>query len=176
MNVNSNITRLALMRHAKSDWFNGDGDDFSRPLADRGVRDARQMGRWLAEAGCLPTAIQSSPSQRTRQTLELMAEGAGADLRSRTAWVDELYHANATTLRSVLRRLAMNTDIMLLGHNPGLEELLAFLVVNDRVIATHHKSFPTAAVYVLEVSGGFAELRAGCARVIAHQRPKTLSR
>lgn len=167
--------RLVLMRHAKSDWFSGEGDDFSRPLSDRGIRDARQMGRWLVDGGYLPAAILSSTSRRTRQTLELMADGAGLDLAARTEWLDELYHASAGSLRNLLRRLGERPAVMLLGHNPGLEELLAFLVDDDRVIASHAKCFPTAAVYVLDVVGEWADLKAGCARIVAHQRPKMLS-
>jgi len=169
------INRLVLMRHAKSDWFSGEGDDFSRPLSDRGIRDARQMGRWLVEGAYLPASILSSPSRRTRQTLELMGEGAGLALEARTEWRDELYHAQLGTLRSLLRHLGARPAVMLLGHNPGLEDLLAFLVDDDRVIAAHAKCFPTAAVYVLDVIGEWSALKAGCARIVAHQRPKMLS-
>ena len=170
-----NTRRLVLMRHAKSDWFSGEGDDFSRPLSDRGIRDARQMGRWLAAGAYLPDAILSSSSRRTRQTLDLMADGAGLDLDARTEWLDELYHANVGSLCNVLRRLGAQPAVMLLGHNPGLEELLALLVDDSRVIADHAKCFPTAAVYVLELACEWSQIKAGCTRVVAHQRPKTLS-
>ena len=170
-----NTRRLVLMRHAKSDWFSGEGDDFSRPLSERGIRDARRMGRWLAEGEYLPDAILSSPSRRTRQTLDLMADSLRLDLDARTEWLDELYHANVGSLRNVLRRLGARPAVMLLGHNPGLEELLAVLVDDSRVIASHAKCFPTAAVYVLELACAWPEIKAGCARIVAHQRPKTLS-
>lgn len=167
--------RLVLMRHAKSDWFSGEGDDFSRPLSDRGVRDARHMGRWLKEAGHLPAVILSSPSRRTRQTLDLMGEGAGLALVARTEWLDELYHASASTLRGLLRRQGEREAVMVLGHNPGLEELLAVLVDDDRAVGHYAKRFPTAAVYVLDIAGAWADLKAGCARIVAHQRPKMFS-
>jgi phosphohistidine phosphatase len=117
-------------------------------------------------------AILSSPARRTRQTLELIAEGTGLDLEPRTEWVDDLYHASAGTLRTRLRRTGSRRALMLLGHNPGLEELLAFLVDDDRRLGGYAKSFPTAAVYVLELDGEFADVKAGCARIVAHQRPK----
>ena len=166
---------LILMRHAKSDWFSGEGDDFSRPLSERGIRDARRMGRWLAEGAYLPDTILSSPSRRTRQTLDLMADDLGLDLDARTAWPDELYHANVGTLRNVLRRLGARPAVMLLGHNPGLEELLTVLVDDSQVIVSHAKCFPTAAVYVLDLVCEWSQIKAGCARIVAHQRPKTLS-
>jgi phosphohistidine phosphatase len=171
----ANTSRLVLMRHAKSDWLSGEGDDFARPLAERGIRDARQMGQWLRASGYLPDAILSSPSRRTRQTLELMADSTGLDLGARTEWLDELYHASVATLRQALRRMRGPSSVMMLGHNPGLEEFLAFLVDDDRALANHGKCFPTAAVYVLDVKGGWDEVKAGCARLIAHQRPRMLA-
>jgi phosphohistidine phosphatase len=170
----TNTTRLVLMRHAKSDWFSGDDDDFSRPLSDRGLRDARQMARWLNDGGYLASAIWCSPARRTRQTLELVADTAGVDLGARTEWTDELYHASAATLRSLLRRAGRGPSLLVLGHNPGLEELLAFLVDDQHSFGGFTKRFPTAAVYALDVLGEFSEMKAGCARIIAHQRPKML--
>lgn len=168
-------SRLVLMRHAKSDWLSGEGDDFARPLAERGIRDARHMGRWLLESGYVPEQVLSSSSRRTRQTLELMAESMGVDLASRTEWLDELYHASAAQLRQTLRRAAADRSVMMLGHNPGLEEFLALLVDDDRALGAHAKCFPTAAVYVLDVAGEWAEVKPGCARLVAHQRPRMLS-
>lgn len=172
----AHTTRLVLMRHAKSDWFAGSGDDFSRPLSDRGLRDARAMGRWLVETSYLPGVILCSPARRTRQTLELMAEDTGLDLLARTTFVDELYHAGAATLRALLKRQGERREVMLIGHNPGLEELLAWLLGEQRAIAHWSKSFPTAAAYVLDLPDGWSELRAGGALLVAHQRPKALTR
>ena len=169
------MKKLGLYRHAKSDWDGGDIDDFVRSLSDRGVRDARQMGRWLAFHGHLPERILSSPSRRTSETLALVGEGAGLELGARTEWRDELYHASAATLRNVLRRQGSLAAVMVLAHNPGLEELLAFLVDDDRAFGSYAKRFPTAGVYVLDVAGEWTSLRAGCARIVAHQRPKMLS-
>lgn len=164
------------MRHAKSDWFRGAGDDFSRPLSDRGLRDARRMGKWLLEEAGLPQRILSSPSRRTRQTLELMADSIGTDLGARTRWVDALYHANLATLRMLLADNADTRDLMVLGHNPGLEELLTWLVDDPAIVDAHAKPLPTAGVYVLELGTGLDALSAGCARVVAHQRPKGLGK
>ena len=171
----SSTTRLLLMRHAKSDWYSGEGDDFLRPLSDRGKRDARHMGRWLAQSGHLPAVILSSPSRRTRQTLDLVAEGAGVNLLARTDWRDVLYLASSAAIRTLLAHEYARDALMLLGHNPGLEELLAFLVGDSGVAAGFNKNFPTGAVYVLEMACGLDELSSACARVVAHQRPKALS-
>ncbi len=168
-------TRLVLMRHAKSDWYSGANDDFSRPLAERGIRDARRMGRWFALGGYLPDAILSSPSQRTRATLDLLGAGAGVALTGRTTWVDALYHSSLETLRDTLRRFPQRGSVMILGHNPGLEEFLRWLVPAADLPRDHGKLFPTGAVYVLDTVGPISEVARGGARVVAHQRPKQLS-
>ncbi|MBX9605554.1 MAG: histidine phosphatase family protein [Gammaproteobacteria bacterium] len=169
-------TRLVLMRHAKSDWFAGAGDDFTRPLSERGLRDARHMGRWLKDSGYLPAVILCSPARRTRQTLERMGEDLELDLAARATYPEELYHAGLPTLKAVLKRQGEQREVMLVGHNPGLEELVAWLLDARRPLPQHAKSFPTAAVYVLDLPDGWADPRAGSARLVAHQRPKSLSR
>lgn len=163
------------MRHAKSDWYSGAGDDFLRPLSDRGIRDARRMGQWLAASGHLPERIVSSPSRRTRQTLELLAAGAGTHLLARTDWHDEFYHASVGTLLSALGKCAAGNDLLVLGHNPGLEDLVVYLLGTQLAGGLYAKLMPTAAVYVLELVGGLAAMSAGCARLLAHQRPKSLA-
>lgn len=171
----SSTTRLILMRHAKSDWFSGVQDDFLRPLNERGIRDARHMGRWLAREGLLSAHIVSSPARRTRETLEWVGDGAGADLLARTRFVSALYHSALHSLLSVLAAEASHTDLMLVGHNPGLEELLAYLI-DDGASVEFNKLFPTGAVYVLEVDVDFGRLAPHCARIRFHQRPKLLDR
>lgn len=166
--------RLLLMRHAKSDWSSGAHDDFARPLNERGVRDARRMGRWLVDEACLPSTILCSPAQRTRDTLRLLAEGAGQALDERSRFVDGLYLATAGGIREVLRARGADDDVMVLGHNPGLEELLAWLLPVGAAALDVAKPFPTAAIYVLAVTTPLSALERGSARVVAHQRPKHL--
>jgi len=168
-------TRLVLMRHAKSDWGSGEQDDYLRPLNDRGVRDARGMGRWFARTGYLPAAILSSSSRRTRDTLRLLAEGAGVDLEARTVWSDALYLASPAAIRAALAAHGEASDVMVLGHNPGMEELLAWLLPAAADATEEAKVFPTAAVYVLDSSAPLTRLERGCARIVAHQRPRNLS-
>ncbi|MEQ8232849.1 MAG: histidine phosphatase family protein, partial [Gammaproteobacteria bacterium] len=144
------MTRLLLMRHAKSDWDSGETEDFLRPLSERGVRDARNMGRWLAAQGYLPRTVLSSPSRRTRDTLRLLGEGAGTALESRATWDDTLYLAAVPALLAALRRHGQDSGVMVLAHNPGLEELLEWLVADTATVTGHAKAFPTGAAYVLE--------------------------
>lgn len=169
------MTRLLLMRHAKSDWDSGETEDFLRPLSERGIRDARNMGRWLAAHGYLPESVVSSPARRTRDTLRLLGEGAGTSLEARTRWDKALYLASLPELLDVLRRQTHDSGVMVLAHNPGLEDLLRWLLTAPDAFAAHAKPFPTGAVWVLEQEGPVSALRCGGSQVVAHQRPRLLA-
>ncbi len=162
------------MRHAKSDWYSGAPEDFLRPLSERGLADARRMGQWMAAEAILPEWIVSSPARRTRETLRLLAEGAATDLEVRTEWIDELYHSSLESILAVLKAQKRRRDLMLLGHNPGLEDLLDFLVDEWPPAAAFNKRVPTAGLFVLETGRRFDMLQPRCARITAHQRPKAL--
>ncbi|MGR8919759.1 MAG: SixA phosphatase family protein [Gammaproteobacteria bacterium] len=171
----NHANRLLLMRHAKSDWFSGAGEDFLRPLAERGTRDARRMGRWLAASGYLPDSVLSSPSRRTRQTVALLSAGAGVDLAARTAWCEPLYLGSVESLLAELAHHGKAGGVMIVGHNPGLEDFLEWLLPRDALPNDHAKRFPTGAIYVLESDAEVSALGAGSARLVEHQRPKMLT-
>ena len=168
--------RLILMRHAKSDWYSGAGDDFSRPLNERGVRDARAMGQWLAEQDLLPDSIVSSPSARTRETLARLSVGAGTDLETVAVWFDELYHSSRQTIAQVLARHGRASGVMVLGHNPGLEEMLDWLLPVVAGTGEFAKVFPTAAIYILHSTKPLDQLSRGCCQLKVQQRPGTLAK
>jgi phosphohistidine phosphatase len=166
--------RLILMRHAKADSSGSVQDDFLRPLTERGLRDARNMGRWLATHDLLPEQIISSPARRTCETLEKMSEGAGIDLGARTRFVPQLYTSTLDNLLAVLEAETPQSNLLVLGHNPGLEELLDYLSGDAHGANGFSKLFPTGAVFVLELSGGLDELLPRSATVKTHQRPKQI--
>lgn len=117
--------RLILMRHAKSDWSTDAPDDHSRPLNQRGRRDAPRMARWLAQAGWQPDAVVSSDACRTRQTWERMAPHLPqAKLRLEPG----LYLGGLGALQESSARWPESWGTVLaLGHNPGWERALAVL-------------------------------------------------
>ena len=162
------------MRHAKSDWYSGASEDFLRPLSARGVRDARRMGQWMAAEAVLPEWIVSSPARRTRETLSLLADGAGTDLEACTEWVDALFHSSLESILAVLKTQRRRRDLMVLGHNPGLEELIDYLVDEFPRSAQFNTGVPTGAVCVFETEKRFDGLKRGCARIVLHQRPQAL--
>ena len=121
---------LLILRHGKSDWDVG-SDDFHRPLKDRGKRAAQRMGVWLQQHELQPDLVVSSPAERAIVTAEkcckAMAMGTDVIRKER-----QVYAASLNNLLQVLRDCPQQSRrIMLVGHNPGLEELLVFLVAEQ---------------------------------------------
>jgi len=170
--MNNNRTRdLLLLRHAKSDWQAVYESDLSRPLSARGRRAARAMGRWMQENQIHQDVIYTSPSTRTRQTLELLAaEIVLADIHV----VNDLYHADLDTLLSILSNAPARAQrVMLVGHNPGLEDLLLYLTADD-LDETEGKLFPTATLAEIELPHDWQALRSGSGRLRTLVRPREL--
>lgn len=118
---------LLLLRHAKSSWKDADLDDHDRPLNKRGKRDARRIGQLLADENLLPDLIVASTATRARKTGEHVIAESG--YRGETRFTGQLYMADADRLRGVLAALAEPLGrVLVIGHNPGLEELLEALV------------------------------------------------
>lgn len=118
--------RLIVMRHAKSSWSSGAESDHERPLNKRGRRDAPAVAAKLAERGWAPDFVLSSDSRRTRETWELMAE-IFAKPPSCT-FRAELYHGDREAVAKLAcEALRHHQTVMLLGHNPGWEELVRHL-------------------------------------------------
>jgi phosphohistidine phosphatase len=116
---------LVLLRHAKSAWPEG-VDDRARPLAGRGRRDAPAAGRWLREHVGGVDLVVCSPALRTRQTWQLVAAELGGTPEFRVD--DRIYGAPVADLVDVVRELPPSAGtVLLVGHNPGLSELVAAL-------------------------------------------------
>lgn len=135
---------LTLFRHGKSDWETGTEDDFDRPLKERGRRDTPMIGKFLAAIGATPDLLVSSPAVRARETAELLAPAAGyaGDIR----WEESIYAASAGELMSLLRQLPDEAGhVLLVGHNPGFEDLAARLIGADAYGMASGLRLPTAA-------------------------------
>lgn len=147
------LRRLIVLRHAKSAWPLG-VRDHERPLAPRGRRDAPAVGRALAEADCLPDLAVCSTAVRARQTWELTAAEWGTpppvryDARVYAAEVSELLDVVGETPDRV-------RTLLLVGHNPGLEELVLDLAGDalDDALDEVRAKFPTSAMAFLSWHG-----------------------
>jgi len=162
---------VSIMRHAKSDWDAGAHADFERPLAPRGERDTRRMAKWLSVQAFVPEQIVSSTAVRAVQTARIVAEALGGIA---VTWRDELYLAGLDVLAETLAQPPAR-NWMLVGHNPGLEELVEFCDPQIRARSRFVKLMPTAAIYAFALSPVATPLAPGCARLLAHQRPKQLA-
>jgi len=139
------------MRHAKSSWDNSDLADFDRPLNDRGEAAAPFMGELIAGRGLAPEEIVSSPAKRALQTATLVKESGGIEAPIR---LDErIYEAGAQTLKQVASEFRDELDIMMMiGHNPGFEELARLLIGEgdmDGILRLGQK-YPTAGLAVID--------------------------
>jgi len=145
---------LVLIRHAKSDW-SGDEDDYDRPLAKRGRRQAPESGAWIAANLSLDLAVVS-PAARAQLTWELVA--AELDEQPEVRLDERVYAAWGRELLAVVRELPDSaTTVALVGHNPGLEDLLAELI-------GEWVPMPTAAVAVVDLDGPWSSAGPGAAR------------
>jgi phosphohistidine phosphatase len=129
---------LLVLRHAKSSWNDAALDDHERPLNKRGRRDAPQMGELVRQYGLIPDVVLSSDAVRARLTAEAVAEAAryaGAILLD-----PQLYMASPADILSLLVTVRENAEtVMIVGHNPGLEELVEQLT-------GERQDLPTAAL------------------------------
>ena len=129
---------LLLLRHAKSSWADPGMPDFDRPLSDRGKRDAPHVGQILLQRGLQPDLILSSSAKRARKTAQKVLDASGLDVELRL--VEEFYLARPDAYVAMLRTLSDDTQrVLVVGHNPGLEDLLELLT-------GRHLHMPTAAL------------------------------
>ncbi|MDH6221392.1 SixA phosphatase family protein [Streptomyces pseudovenezuelae] len=147
------LRRLVVLRHAKSAWPVGVADH-ERPLAPRGRRDAPAAGRALAEHDCLPDLALCSTAERARQTWELAAAQWGTPPPVHRD--PRLYGADVPELLDVVHEVSAEVETLLLvGHNPGLEELVLELAGDglDNALDEVRLKFPTSAIAVLAWHG-----------------------
>ena len=164
---------LVLMRHGKSAWETGAKSDFDRPLSPRGERDTPRIARWLRSQVKGPYHIVSSPALRARQTAGLVAVELGVD-PNQVDWQRGIYDATIQELLSTLATtVSANETTVLIGHNPGLEELATYLA-DPKGLSDDPKLLPTSGVICLELPPGWTELRRGQFKVIAQMRPRWL--
>ncbi|WP_062646463.1 SixA phosphatase family protein [Streptomyces maremycinicus] len=165
--------RLVVLRHAKSAWPQG-VPDHERPLAPRGLRDAPAAGRALAEAGHVPDLALCSTAVRARRTWELAA--AEWDTPPPVRFDPRLYGADVPELLEVVHETPAEVGTLLLvGHNPGLEELVLDLAGEGRggALDEVRLKFPTSAIAVLDAYGpGWRSLTPGTALLTSTTVPR----
>jgi phosphohistidine phosphatase len=151
---------LAVVRHAKSDWSQDLPDD-RRPLNVRGRGDAPALGRWLAEHFKPVDLVVCSTATRARETLALAMLEA-----KETRYDERVYAASYSDLMSVLDELPDKVDrAVLVGHNPGLSDLV-------RMLTSEPVELKTSAVAVLTWAGSWPDVWSRRASLVSHATPR----
>jgi phosphohistidine phosphatase len=168
------MRRVYLLRHAKSSWKDRSLADRERPLAGRGRRAAEAVAGHLEAEGIQPDLVLCSPARRARETLERVEAAFGDPVETR---LDEaLYGASEAELLACLRALAQEIDsVMVIGHNPGLEELALALASQGAQLARMREKYPTAALATIDLPAeDWRTIERGSGKLVAYVRPRDL--
>lgn len=168
------MPELLLLRHAKSDWNDRRLDDFDRPLAPRGRRAALRMGRYLHDNDLVPDLALCSTARRARETLDLVLTALASE--PQISYLKTLYLAPPSRMLAVLRRQDPACGrILLIAHNPGMQNLALELAGRERSAAACRmaEKFPTAALARFQVHA-WDRLGHQPARLLEFVRPRDL--
>ena len=126
---------LYLLRHAKSSWADATLADFDRPLNERGKRAAETIGNYLKSNHITPELILCSTALRTRETLAIVTHAA--ELNTEVCFDQRIYEASSSRLSQVISEIENDRSVvMVIGHNPGLEEILLLLTGKRQEMST----------------------------------------
>ena len=126
---------LYLLRHAKSSWDDESNQDFERPLSSRGRKACALIGEYIEEKGIDFDLVLVSTAVRTRETIELIRERA--KFRGEVRYDERIYEATVSQLLDVISQVDSDQkSVLLVGHNPGIEELLALLTGDQQHVTT----------------------------------------
>lgn len=168
-------SRLILMRHAKSDLTGTHCTDFDRPLTARGQKAANKMGIWLKQQSYDFDRIVCSPAVRARQTCQHVLKKLHLS-HSRVIWEPAIYEASLETLITLIDHHGQNArTLLMIGHNPGLDQLLCHLSIDPPAVNQSGKLLTTAAIAILEYDHGGITAKPHQARLRYFIRPKELN-
>src|SRR5688500_6183641 len=155
---------LILLRHAHAEPAAEGQADIDRPLSSEGQAEAEAAGRWLRDKGLVPDRVLCSPSRRTRETLEAVLAAIGyVDQRLE----DSLFDAEPGTLAELADRHREVDRLMLVGHNPGLEQLAALMHSGQ---SGDYRGMPPGGIAVLRLPAD-AAIEPGVASLVAFWWP-----
>lgn len=168
---------LALFRHAKSDWSDARARDFDRPLNERGQRGARAMGEYIKSTTRQFDRMIASPAVRAAETVEEASKAWGCTFK--VEWDRRIYLASSATLIDLIKEISGDpASILMVGHNPGLEDLIFDLVPDDGSSPLRdvvEQKFPTATFAVMELAvDRWSDVVEGCGQLVELKRPRDL--
>jgi phosphohistidine phosphatase len=173
--------RLLLLRHAKSDWAEAEADDHDRPLSERGREAAPRIGAYMRAKGYEPSAVLCSTSRRTKETLKLLQPEFKHAPKIR--YLRTLYLAEWPALLATVQKApASASPLLVIGHNPGLEQLAIALALRPKTAAEKARTerlaqkFPTGALAVLDFElPAWKQIKPGLGELTDFVRPKDLT-
>lgn len=165
---------MMLLRHAKSSWSDPALADVDRPLAPRGERASMRIAEYIRRKKLRPALVLCSPSRRTRQTLEAIEPALGR--RYAVELVSQLYAASELELLELLQALPDSVaSVMIVGHNPGLQDLALALAARGADLPQLEAKFPTGALATLVAQcDSWSALRPGVAELVDYVVPREL--
>jgi len=166
---------LYLMRHAKSEWHSAAKSDFDRPLNQRGSKDAARMGQYLQQQNIKPGLVLSSSAERAKQTALAVVDALHMN-PDQILFNKDLYLADRPTLLKILHSVPDATDsVLLVAHNPGLDDLVEWLAPEPPSLSESGKLMTTAAIAMFAVPKPWAKLKRNTTRLVQLLRPKELA-
>lgn len=166
--MSDGFRELLVLRHAKAQKDAG-LRDYERALNERGTQDAPQVGIWLRNHGLRPDRVVSSPALRARQTtlFAVLPVGMNGD---EIHWDEELYLADLQTLRDIIAATPGSVQrLLLVGHNPGLEDLVLSLAGIEPGLPDNR--LRTSALVHLALASDWRDLSPASARLLNYFRP-----
>lgn len=167
--------RRLLLRHAKSAWPEGVADH-DRPLAERGRKSAPVIGAYMAREKLIPDLALVSPARRAQETWKLVGEALSKKVAQRDA--PEIYEVAAGHILEVIQAVKPGIrTLLMVGHNPGMEDLAALLVKDGDADAIRRmkEKFPTAALAIIDFDAeGWDEVAAGTGYLERFVTPRSL--
>ena len=136
---------LYVLRHAKSDWGDSSLKDFDRPLNDRGRKAAKAIGKELRKRKIEPDLVLASPAKRAKQTLQRVQDAHGAPFQVMED--QRIYLAEPEVLIDAIKHAPDDARrVMIVGHNPGLQELVLALATPGELRDEAAEKFPTGTL------------------------------
>ena len=163
------MKEIYVLRHAKSSWDNSNLSDFERPLADRGISDAKKMSNFLKDMNIKIDKVLCSNAIRAKETFDLTADGFNFEIDKAT-YSDKLYFGDTTTIIQDLKELDESlNNILIVGHNPTLHYLVEILT-NESI-----NRFTTCNLATISHDGEWVSLNSQQCSLKSLIRPKELN-
>jgi phosphohistidine phosphatase len=148
MMIEPHPLRIYLMRHAQAASSATSGRDFDRTLSDQGYAEAELVADKAADLGYAPDCLISSTAARCRQTVEIVRKSVRESLD--IEFVDALYNGTPEIYATIIAGQSDNGSVMLVGHNPSIDQILEGLIGSEARRAALPGGYPTAGIAVLD--------------------------